>query len=154
MTVVLDTIAQTIQINASFFDLTTPDVAAPIHCCGPLGTNVGIATTLPSFAGFPLGVTQGTYLSPLFSLQDPTFYNPAFVMAEGGLAQAEATLISGIENEQAYFNVHTTTFAGGEIRTQLLLEGVPEPSTWAMMLTGFAGLGWLARLRRRKLTPA
>jgi PEP-CTERM motif len=30
---------------------------------------------------------------------------------------------------------------------------VPEPSTWAMMLTGFAGLGWLARLRRRKLTP-
>ena len=30
---------------------------------------------------------------------------------------------------------------------------VPEPSTWAMMLIGFAGLGWLARLRRRKLTP-
>ncbi len=30
----------------------------------------------------------------------------------------------------------------------------PEPSTWAMTLTGFAGLGWLARLRRRKLTPA
>jgi phospholipase/lecithinase/hemolysin len=30
---------------------------------------------------------------------------------------------------------------------------VPEPSTWAMTLTGFAGLGWLARLRRRKLTP-
>ncbi len=28
----------------------------------------------------------------------------------------------------------------------------PEPSTWAMTLTGFAGLGWLARLRRRKLT--
>jgi hypothetical protein len=28
----------------------------------------------------------------------------------------------------------------------------PEPSTWAMMLAGFAGLGWLA-LRRRKLTP-
>ncbi len=31
---------------------------------------------------------------------------------------------------------------------------LPEPSTWAMTLTGFAGLGWLARLRRRKLTPA
>jgi len=30
---------------------------------------------------------------------------------------------------------------------------VPEPSTWAMTLTSFAGLGWLARLRRRKLTP-
>ena len=30
----------------------------------------------------------------------------------------------------------------------------PEPSTWAMMLAGFAGLGWLARQRKRKLTPA
>ena len=30
----------------------------------------------------------------------------------------------------------------------------PEPSTWAMTLTGFAGLGWLARLRRRKTSPA
>jgi hypothetical protein len=31
---------------------------------------------------------------------------------------------------------------------------VPEPSTWAMMLAGFGGLGWLAHVRRRKLTPA
>jgi hypothetical protein len=33
---------------------------------------------------------------------------------------------------------------------------VPEPSTWATMLAGFAGLGWLARQRQRqrKLGPA
>jgi PEP-CTERM motif len=31
---------------------------------------------------------------------------------------------------------------------------VPEPSTWAMTLGGFAGLGWLARMRRRKTWPA
>jgi hypothetical protein len=31
---------------------------------------------------------------------------------------------------------------------------VPEASTWAMTLAGFAGLGWLARLRARKLKPA
>jgi hypothetical protein len=30
----------------------------------------------------------------------------------------------------------------------------PEASTWAMTLMGFAGLGWLARLRKRRLTPA
>jgi PEP-CTERM motif-containing protein len=30
--------------------------------------------------------------------------------------------------------------------------GVPEPSTWAMTFAGFAGLGWLARMRNRKLT--
>ena len=32
------------------------------------------------------------------------------------------------------------------------INAVPEPSTWAMTLTGFAELGWLARLRRRKLS--
>jgi hypothetical protein len=31
---------------------------------------------------------------------------------------------------------------------------VPEPSTWATTLLGFAGLGWLARLRARKPNPA
>jgi hypothetical protein len=33
VTVVLDPTAETIQILASFFGLTTPDVAAHIHCC-------------------------------------------------------------------------------------------------------------------------
>jgi hypothetical protein len=31
---------------------------------------------------------------------------------------------------------------------------VPEPSTWAMMLASFAGLGWVARLRGRRRSPA
>lgn len=31
---------------------------------------------------------------------------------------------------------------------------VPEPSVWAMMLTGFAGLGAVALRRRRKIIPA
>src|SRR5213080_3158838 len=47
--VVLDPTAQTIQIIAAFFGLTTPDTAAHIHCCAPLGTNAGVATTLPAF---------------------------------------------------------------------------------------------------------
>jgi len=31
-----------------------------------------------------------------------------------------------------------------------ILAGVPEPSTWAMMLLGFCGLGYLARRRRNR----
>jgi hypothetical protein len=42
---------------------------------------------------------------------------------------------------------------GADGYVSINLVAAPEPSTWAMMLTGFAGLGWLARLRRRKLTP-
>src|ERR1700730_13131910 len=140
--VVLDPAAETIQIIASFFGLTANDTAAHIHCCAPLGTNAGVATTLPAFAGFPLGVTQGTYLSPLFSLEDPTFYNPAFITLEGGLEQAEAALTAGIENQQAYLNIHTTMFTDGEIRSQLCpLPGAcstPAPEPSSLMLLGSA----------------
>jgi hypothetical protein len=106
-TVILDPIAQTLQVNATFSGLTSNDVAAHIHCCAPLGTNAGVATTLPAFPGFPLGVTFGTYTSAVFDLTQPTIYNPAFVTLEGGLLQAEAALIAGIEGGQTYFNIHT-----------------------------------------------
>jgi PEP-CTERM motif len=42
----------------------------------------------------------------------------------------------------------------GSISIALLEAAVPEPSTWAMMLAGFGGLGWLAQARRRKTSPA
>src|SRR5882672_7731134 len=67
-TVILDPTAQTLQVNATFSGLTSNDVAAHIHCCQPLGTNAGVATTVPAFPGFPLQVTSGTYSSAVFDL--------------------------------------------------------------------------------------
>src|SRR5215467_8671493 len=125
-TIVLDPTAQTIQISATFSGLTSPATMAHIHCCAPLGTNAGVATTLPAFMGFPLGVTSGTF-DHTFSLTDSTFYNPAFVSSHGGtVASAEAALEAGIEDEMTYFNIHTVNFSGGEIRSQLF--AVPEPA--------------------------
>ena len=147
-TVVLDPTAQTIQINVSFAGLTSPDVAAHIHCCGPLGTNVSVATAVPAFPGFPLGVTSGTYSSVVFDLTQPTIYNPAFVTSQGGtIPGAEAAFIAGIQNGLTYLNIHTTNFQGGEIRGQLFLP-TPEPSTFLLLGSGLAGL-----LLWRKRTP-
>ncbi|MBN9060826.1 MAG: choice-of-anchor C family protein [Rhizobiales bacterium] len=50
----------------------------------------------------------------------------------------------------------TLTFASGTagaygaaLDNVSIAAGVPEPSTWAMMLIGFAGLGYVAQRRRR-----
>src|SRR5262249_13955817 len=93
-TITLDPTANTIEINVSFSGLTTPDNAAHIHCCAPLGTNAIVATTIPTFGAvppnppggppeFPLGVTPGPY-GQIFILTADTFSNPPFFTAQGG----------------------------------------------------------------------
>ena len=123
----LDVAAHTLRVQIAFSGLvpTAPPgapvgtTAAHIHCCLPspfaTGVNAGVATTTPTFLGFPLGVLAGTYDNTL-NLTLASSYNPAFVTLVGGLANAETSLVNGLLGGLTYLNVHTSAFPGGEIR--------------------------------------
>ena len=114
--ITFDTVANQMTVNVVFSGVTTPNTAAHIHCCISAPGNTGVATTTPTFTGFPGGVTSGTY-SHAFNMLDVGSYNPSFVAAHGGTAAgAEAALLAGMLAGQTYLNIHTTMFGGGEIR--------------------------------------
>jgi len=126
ITINLDTV--TMRVQASFSGLTSGVTAAHIHCCTTASSfTAGIATQLPSFAGFPLGVTAGTY-DHVFDLTQSSSWNPAFVTANGSVAGALNALLAGMAAGTAYFNIHTTMFAAGEIRG--FPQTVPFDTFW------------------------
>ena len=146
--VTIDDVLNTMHVQVTFSGLLGMTTASHIHT--PTGAaftgTAGVATTVPTFPDFPLGVTSGTY-DRLFNLLVDTTYNPAFESANGGTAaSAEAALLAGIASGKAYLNIHTTVVPGGEIRG--FLVAVPEPASWALMLIGFGAIG--AAMRRRK----
>jgi hypothetical protein len=139
-TVAYDLGAHTLQVDITFSGLAGTTTASHIH--GPTtvaGTGTaGVATMTPTFVGFPLGTTSGTY-SHLFDLTSPLSYNPSFVVANGGTAaSAEAALTSAMAAGETYLNINSNVFPSGEIRG-FLTAAVPEPVSTTLATAGALG---------------
>jgi hypothetical protein len=146
---VVDGTALKLSADVPFHDLTSPTLMAHIHCCTaqPL---MGIAPIATPFPDFPVGVTSGTY-NRTFDLSSAATYDAAFLSANGGTAASAASaLLAGIRANEAYMNIHTRAFPAGEIRGFLVAAPIPEPSSWAMLGVGLAGLGFMTRRRAKR----
>ena len=144
----LDDVLKTLRLDVIFAGLLAPTTASHIHCCTPPTGNAMVATQVPSFIGFPLGVTSGTY-SQVFDMSLASFYNPAFITAHGGTVNgAFDFLVTGMLGGQSYLNIHSTQFPGGEIRGTL--NTLPEPGVLSLLGLALAGLAYM---RRRKRVP-
>jgi hypothetical protein len=144
--VLIDDVTHQMVVHIVFSDLAGLTTASHIHCCTavPGAGNVMVATVLPNFTGFPLGVVSGTY-DHTFDTSLASTWNAAFVAGHGGTPLgAEAALIAGMLGDMAYLNIHSQIFPGGEIRGFLQ---VPEPATLALLCCGLLMLGFAQRRR-------
>jgi hypothetical protein len=159
-TVTYDDVAHTLAMNVNFSGLTGTTSAAHIHAPTPISgtfpTNTpaqnsaamtaSVATQVPSFVGFPLGVTSGSFSNTL-DLTQSSSWNPAYISSNGGTpAGAEAAFATALAQGRAYFNIHTSTFGGGEIRGFPVL--IPEPATLLLCLVAVTPL---VAARRRNI---
>lgn len=137
--VTYDPATHLLAIDVNFSGLEGGTTGSHIHCCVLPDGNAGVATTLPTFPNFPLGVTSGTYMGVL-DLTLASSFNPAFVTANGGTeASAEAALAAGLADGMAYLNLHTSPNPGGEVRA--FLNPVPEPAPAFLLVSALAALG-------------
>jgi hypothetical protein len=142
----------TLLIDAVWSGLSGTTTNAHIHCCtaspgsGTAGVALARSDVQPNILpNFPLGITSGSY-QKVIDLTSTSNYSNTFLANSGGTAAgAEARLIANLTTQNAYFNIHTSTFGGGEIRA--FVTAVPEPSTWISMLLGLGLVGGIVRRR-------
>jgi hypothetical protein len=118
----------------------TEDVLGTIT--GPSNFGSGGLTHADGGDNDPVGVSGGQLLVPLNYLSGAMLSNDS--------VYSNATFSSlGMTP-----GVYVWSWGSGAHADTLTIEiGVPEPSTWAMILLGFAGLGYAA-LRRKGAVPA
>jgi hypothetical protein len=116
--------------NGGHFTTVDPAGATETQLLG-LNDN-GIADGFAVIGGFQHGILFDT-MTDKFTILDPK--------------ESTATTLNGINNAGEVVGFFLD--AGGNTDGVLGIRGVPEPGTWVMVLSGFAGLGWL-RLRRAR----
>jgi cholinesterase len=155
-------VATLYSLGARLFEIALLPSLVPAFSDSANNLNPGFTALVPQLrAEFPDAVFGLSNWGPFYDdiLNNPSKYgitnttDPCFNFGSGSAC-------SDPDKHFYYFIVHPSDVShhivGNELFTEVLAlpNAVPEPSTWAMMLIGFAGLGFAFRQSRRKVMMA
>jgi hypothetical protein len=138
-----DAALATLTVTAAFFGLNSRATGASINCCAPPGSNGPVAINLTAF---PTNALAGGY-ARVFNLTLGSTYATPFLASNGGNAlSARTALVAGFASGNGYFNLRSQSSPAGELRGQLtLVNAVPEPGAWLLLLVGVVLTGIMLR---------
>jgi outer membrane lipase/esterase len=152
----IDTIVHELQLAGAQHIIVwdTPNLAlAPAVAGGPAA---GLATALVlgmnSLLTTNLAGDTGVSIFDIYGLGTSIAANPGAFGLVNVTDACGAPSTCNPATAEYWDGIHPTTTAHRLIADAFVAEAVPEPSTWAMLLLGFAGIGFMAY--RRKSKPA
>jgi len=147
-TVTFDDATNLLTLDLNWSGLSGVGLQAHIHCCNVPTANAGVVLDLWLTTDPPRPV-NGTY-SASYDLDLVNPFRAPFTAANGGTAlgafNALRTAMDAPGN--AYYNIHTAAWPGGEIRGNLAPAQVPEPSMLLLLGLGAGALRWRRRAAR------
>jgi hypothetical protein len=137
--------------------------SAPIAVGGYFATEGSFGNPVVNFAfDQPVSAVAFNVLDDLLPIEDPWTFSifsngsllESLLLAPGTLLPGEYVGLSGTGITSATLARNSGTFSNIIIDNLTFRAGVPEPSTWAMMLLGFGAAGLAFRRRRVMVKPA
>jgi hypothetical protein len=162
-------------VGGTVYSSTQGVAAIPTNTAPPINTVGDFLASGPSSspAGAPANKATLTFDTPVtsfsFLLGSPDSYNSILVLTNNGqpaqtftLADLGITPVTGDQQYAEYVNFYTTgNTVIDAIRfnsstdalevSNFSVSAVPEASTWAMMVLGFVGLGFIAHRRKNQM---
>jgi hypothetical protein len=150
-------LTDTIDVNASASGtlivwVTETGLTSPL---GEVKFTSGLTSNL--LGGAISAVTLSTFVSPTDGVSPPNG-TPLATAAFAGLGTNTSSTVenpgTGPYSLQEVFVIHALGAGDANLTIDLTSAAIPEPSTWAMMLLGFSGLGFLGYRKARQGTVA
>ena len=137
--------AELLHYTLDFINPATPDISWDLD-------SHPTPSSFDPFLSFTLNNIANTSSNNPFNLEFFSSFNGGGLAATG-FDFFGPQLYSGLESSPTLLagTFNLTPLEGTDITAQLVVAvAVPEPSTWALMMLGFAGLGFLAYPRKSK----